>query len=110
MLQVHRNPGNDEPLSKRVDDAMQFYESFHWGTPANRLVKRRIPKTPKVGVKLGKVHSITYETVKNGERALWEHEFGEEGGKRPDLVMDQASKRLFFVGGSYDVQPEGIRD
>ncbi|MGK2953684.1 MAG: hypothetical protein ACSLEZ_15045 [Thiobacillus sp.] len=108
-LPRRRNPG---PVSHsaRVDEALAFYQQFHWGEPAKKLSRRKLSSSPKVAVKLGTLHAVTYETVKNGERALWEHEFGEEGGRKPDLVMDAKNKRLHIVGGDYDVRPEGIVD
>jgi len=99
--------GSDVPKLKR---AMERYKEFHWGDEADRVVRKKISKPPRVAVKLGKLVSVAYETHKGGEHATWEHEFGEDGGKRPDLVMDAASKRLHIVGGSYDVTPDGIID
>ncbi len=96
--------------SQRLDDAVQFYKDFHWGDDVDRVSRVKVGKPPKVAVKLGKLDAITYESVKGGERALYEHQFGEEGGKRPDLVMDAATKKLHIVGGDYDVRPEGIVD
>lgn len=116
-LPVKENPGkrrrkNPErvPQSERLRRAVSSYESFHWGDAPKRIVERKVSKVPRVGVKLGKLVSVAYETHKNGEHAIWEHEFGEEGGKRPDLVMDADTDRLHIVGGSYKVRPEGIVD
>lgn len=89
---------------------MDFYKDFHWGEDVDRVVKKRISPPPAIAVKLGKLDAVTYETTKAGERALYEHNFGEEGGKRPDLVMDAETKKLHIVGGDYDVRPEGIVD
>lgn len=69
-----------------------------------------MPRAPKVATKLGELVAVTYETSKGGELAQWHHEFGEEGGTRPDLVVDPKTKRLHIVGGSYDVQAAGIID
>jgi hypothetical protein len=102
------NPGT--PMSAKLDKAIEFYQDFHWGDEAGRIVKRKIPAPPKVGVKLGKLDAVVYSTSKGGEKATWEHEFGEDGGKRPDLVMDVDNKRLHIVGGTYDVRREGIVD
>jgi hypothetical protein len=101
------NPGSH---SERLTKAMDFYKDFHWGEEPDRAVRRPVSPPPAVAVKLGKLDAVTYETVKAGERALYEHNFGEEGGKRPDLVMDAETKRLHIVGGDYDVRPEGIVD
>lgn len=103
-LRVRKNP------SDRLSEALEFYQDFHWGEAPNKIERKRFPKPPKVAVKLGRLHSVTYHTSKGGEDALWEHEFGEEGGTAPDLVMDPKNKRLHIVGGTYDVQAAGIID
>lgn len=94
----------------KLKTALRRYKEFHWGDEADHVTKRKVSKPPRVAVKLGKLVSVAYETHKGGEKATWEHEFGEEGGKRPDLVMDAKTKRLHIVGGDYDVKPEGIVD
>lgn len=101
-----RNPSTSE----RLEDAVSFYEDLHWGEPATKVTRRRVAKTPKVASKLGELVAVTYETSKGGEHAEWEHHFGEEGGERPDLVVDPKNKRLHIVGGDYDVQAAGIID
>jgi hypothetical protein len=98
--------GNSEKLA----NAVALYKEFHWGDDADKFVERKMSKAPKLAVKLGKLISVAYETHKGGEHATWEHEFGEEGGRKPDLVMDAKTKRLHIVGGDYDVKPEGIID
>lgn len=99
-------PEEDDPLAS----AIAQYEAFHWGEPANKVTRRRVSKAPRHGVKLGVLRSVTYETSKGGELALWQHEFGEEGGEPPDLVMDPDNKKLHIVGGTYDVRTAGIID
>lgn len=57
--------------------------------------------------------SVTYETRKgdeDGGRPIhWMHDFGEEGGKQPDLVMD-GDRHLHIVGGDYRIGEAGIID
>ncbi len=98
------------PHSEQLEKAIAFYEDFHWGSAPGAVEKKRFSKRPRTAVKIGKLRSVTYETVKNGEHAAWEHEFGEEGGVPPDLAVDPETKALHIVGGSYDVRPEGIVD
>lgn len=69
-----------------------------------------MPKPPKVATELGELVSVTYQTSKGGELAMWQHEFGEEGGVRPKLVVDPRNRKLHIVGGTYDVQAAGIID
>lgn len=103
---TRRNPSTSE----RLAEAISFYDDLHWGEPANKVERKRVSRPPKVATKLGELVSVTYETSKGGELAQWQHEFGEEGGQRPDLVVDPKTRRLHIVGGSYDVQSAGIID
>lgn len=96
--------------SQRLAEAVSFYDELHWGEPADKVTRKRIPKPPKTATKLGILRSVTYEASKGGELALWQHEFGEEGGECPDLVVDPKTRKLFIVGGTYDVQAAGIID
>jgi hypothetical protein len=68
-------------------------------------------------VPIGFCHKIVYETDKhhlddsNGEVAQYEHEFSEESrGPQPMLVYDARNRKMFLVGGSYEVKAEGIKD
>jgi hypothetical protein len=107
-----RNPERVPVVTRteRLKRAVASYESFHWGDSPTKIVSRKVSKAPRAGMKLGKLVSVAYETHKNGEKAVWEHEFGEEGGKRPDLVADVDTDRLHIVGGDYKIRPEGIID
>ena len=69
-----------------------------------------VAPVPRVTTELGELAAITYSTNKGGESATWEHEFGEEGGKRPKLVADPESKQLHIVGGDYTITGAGIID
>lgn len=74
------------------------------------MVSRKLSPRPKVATELGQLVAVTYRTVKGGEKAEWEHEFGENGGKLPRLVVDPKTKRLHIVGGDYTVTSAGIED
>lgn len=93
-----------------MERAAKFYRDFHWGDEPDGFVTAEFPKPPRVATKLGTLHAVTYETVKDGEKALWEHEFGEEGGEKPDLIVDPDNQQLHIVGGDYTVEPRGIVD
>ena len=95
---------------EKWNEAAAKFKAFHWGDEPEGLKEVRIAKPPKFGFAIGEVVSIAYETTKNGEKAVWEHEFGEEGGKRPTLVADSDNHRLHFVGGDYTVEARGIVD
>lgn len=65
----------------------------------------------KPNVLVGYAHTIAYHTSKhfhNFEPSDYEHEFGEETGEKPLLAYDPRSRKLYLVGGAYEVRPEGI--
>lgn len=62
---------------------------------------------------LGEVARVLYHTKKgfhDFEPIDYDHEFGEEGGRRPRLNYDCINSRLYVTGGSYTIEPEGIRN
>ncbi len=90
--------------------AVETFEGFHWGRPARRARHVRVSPRPRELAEIGKLVAVTYETRKGDEHAQWEHEFGEEGGRRPTLAVDPDSNRLHIVGGDYRVEDRGIVD
>jgi hypothetical protein len=104
-----RNPKGGGGVYSRdpeVQRAIDFRRSFHWGIPARSISRRRVSPMPRVLVELGKIHSVTYRTKKQGESAeLYEHTFEDS---QPTLGMDIRNKRLHVVGGSYTVTADGI--
>lgn len=99
------------PTPQGLKDAERAYQGFHWGRPPRRRVAVRLPRRPRALVKLGNLEAVTYSTTKGREGFQhYEHEFGEEGGKKPVLAMDPESKRLHVVGGTYRVEDRGIVD
>ncbi|HBY64730.1 MAG TPA: hypothetical protein DEH78_33330 [Solibacterales bacterium] len=69
------------------------------------------PRLEKDHLQLGPCQTIAYHTSKAFHRfepSDYEHEFGEEGGDLPTLCYDVRSRKLYLVGGSYVVKPEGI--
>lgn len=63
------------------------------------------------GLDLGEVAAICYETAKkhigDGKRFEYVHKFGEDGGRRPRLVVDSEGMPI-LRGGDYQVKAEGI--
>ena len=108
-IKVRRNPATRE----EIEQAKKDYEKFHWGIPPRRVKVRRVAKPLRVGHKLGRLVSVTYEARKgnedNGRPIFWVHEFGEKGGRRPDLVADD-DQNLHIVGGDYRIEEAGIID
>ena len=91
--------------------ARRAYEAFQWGRKPRRVTRARVSPEPEVLAQLGQLTHVTYQTKKGSEKvALYEHAFGEEGGRRPVLALDPKSGRLHIVGGSYRVTARGIID
>lgn len=66
---------------------------------------------PKDHVTIGPATVIEYHTSKafhDFEPTNYVHEFAEEGGEEPILGFDTINQRLYLIGGSYQVRPEGI--
>ncbi len=63
------------------------------------------------GLDVGEVTHICYETAKthvgNGKTYEYIHEFGEDGGKRPHLIIDHEGMPI-LRGGDYKIKAEGI--
>lgn len=98
--------GNDA-----IERARKAFKAFHWGRSPKRVVSAKVPPRPRSLAELGRLEAIVYSTKKGRERhAHYEHEFGEEGGRKPTLAMDPDNRRLHIVGGDYDVEDRGIVD
>lgn len=68
-------------------------------------------KTGKDHLEIGAVLKIVYRTSKgfhDFEPSDYVHEFGEEGGTLPTLAYDRLNRRMYLIGGTYKVRPEGI--
>lgn len=63
------------------------------------------------GLDMGEVSHICYETAKahieGGKRVEYVHEFGEDGGRRPHLIIDHEGMPI-LRGGDYTIKAEGI--
>ena len=62
-------------------------------------------------VEIGACTHVTYYTRKGFDKfepVNYKHRFGEDGGTPPTLCADRINDRLYFVGGSYEIHPEGI--
>lgn len=91
-------------------DGGQLY--FVGGDQRLDLEALKVAKTlPRDHVLVGAVAQIVYHTSKgfhDFHASDYQHDFGEDGGTLPLLCYDTQSKRLYLVGGTYKVKPEGI--
>jgi len=91
--------------------ARDKYEALHWGLPPKRMRAVAPAPRPRALAELGKLVSVTYATNKRGDGpSYYEHQFGEEGGRRPSLAVDVDTTDLHIVGGDYTVEDRGIVD
>jgi len=101
--------GRNTVRTATTGDGGQLY--FVGGDQALKLDEWSGLSLPKDQVKLGELASICYHTSKdfhNFEPSDYEHAFGETGKARPDICYDVHSKRLYLVGGGYQVKRAGI--
>lgn len=67
-----------------------------------------IPDAPKVGIVIGDIEGIIYNTVRDGEFERYIHQFKESA--RPLFVVTPDGKQLLMVGGNFDFTERGIVD
>lgn len=76
-----------------------------------RMLVRTSADTSKDLIEIGEATRVIYQTRKemhNFERINYDHKFAEDGGIFPILFFDKLKRRMFLVGGTYQVRPEGI--
>jgi len=99
---------NPVPASKALKqkEAAFLYEDFT-GHKADHYENRTI-NLPDVGLKFGECTGIMYETVRDGVKERYCHEFKKTA--RPDLGASFDGKQIFLVGGNYRFTNRGIVD
>lgn len=75
---------------------------------ASAIRKIKASRTHKKNPSLGQgkvfLDAVAYEATKKGQkRAIWEHQFGEDGGKRPEVKVSKQGK-LYLKGGDYKIE------
>ncbi len=96
-------------LSQRADvkRAASLYERFS-GHEAEVVGKVRMPKPITVGVAIGKIAGIMYDTVRDGVAEKYIHKFAKKDA--PMLVVSPDGKQIMLVGGRYTFTERGIVD
>lgn len=68
---------------------------------------------------LGQARAIAYIKEKwhpqapdsiRGKKVVWEHPFGDEGGRKPEIFYSRRMQRLLVRGGDYTVEGVGIKN
>jgi len=104
QLRARRNPAERPSDVKR---AIRLFERFT-GHPGERIAKVVKPKIPNVGIAVGKVLGVAYETVRDGRRERYFHRFASHA--RPLLVASHDGRTVFMLGGAYTFTDRGIVD
>lgn len=97
--------------SKSVDGqikaAMTLYQKFSGHEP-EEVGRMKKPKIPDVGVVIGELEGVAYETVRDGKVEKYFHRFDKR--TRPLLVSSSDGRNLYILGGEYDFTEDGIVD
>lgn len=90
-----------------VARAADLYQRFS-GHDAEAIGKIRVPQVPRVGVAIGEVAFIGYDTVRDGVYEKYIHKFHKKDC--PLLVVSPDGKSLMLVGGNFTFTERGIVD
>ena len=91
----------------KVLDAVRLYEKFT-GEAGDEIARVSLPTPPKVGLAIGRVLLIGYETVRDGVAENYVHRFAVHA--RPLLVASHDGRSVFLLGGAYTFTDRGIVD
>ncbi len=92
--------------SHRVEKAIDLFQKFRGERP-EYLDSAKI-QVDDVGLLIGKVDGIAYETTYQGKTERYYHQFNDTS--RPLLVSSHDGKQLYLIGGSYSFTQDGIVD
>jgi hypothetical protein len=93
-------------MKDKIRRAAALFRRFS-GHEIRRAKKVKLPDD-EVTLAIGKVCGIIYETVRDGKRETYLHEF--KAKSRPLLAVSYDGKQLFLLGGAYNFTGRGIVD
>lgn len=103
----HARKMKKNPASRsRIAAAANRFARFT-GHKADRSARIRLPQD-SAGLAIGPVLAVAYETVRDGKREKYLHDF--RSGSRPTLAASSDGKSLFLLGGAYRFTDRGIVD
>jgi hypothetical protein len=100
----------DIKLAQNPEGTQLYFIGGNQSAVMNYLVESGAD-TSKDFIEIGEATRIIYETRKQedgGHVNHYDHKLGEHGGKTPILFFDRIKRKMFLVGGSYRIKPEGI--
>lgn len=89
-----------------VERAARLFTAFT-GHPVTKMRQVSLPRV-QVGLAVGPVLEIAYETTRDGKRENYLHKF--RRGARPLLAASQDGRTLMLLGGGHRFTPRGIVD
>lgn len=90
----------------RIEQAAQLYEDFT-GHQADQVDIAKIPNYD-TALCIGECLGIMYETVRDGVRERYQHDFRKKS--RPQLCITHDGRQILLIGGSYLFKDSGIND
>lgn len=87
----------------KITEAKKLYEDFS-GHKGDIVGKAKMPDIPHVMIEIGALVGVAYETVRDGKRERYFHEFD----AMPVLACSPDGKQLFVLGGKYKFTDRGI--
>ncbi len=105
MKRARKNPVPESRRSK-INKAARLYEDFT-GHDAEELGYVDF-QNPEVALAIGDVVGIIYETVRDGVKERYIHQFKVKA--RPLFAVSYDGKQLYLLNGEYDFTERGIVD
>lgn len=96
-----------ESATKELKQAMSLYKKFSGHEP-ELVGKVKITKMPEVGIIIGDLDGVAYETVRDNKKDKYFHKFNKKS--RPLLCSSFNGAQLFIINGHYDFTEDGIVD
>lgn len=95
-----------ERRESEIEAAEKLFQDFT-GHDVEEHATVRVPRMT-TGLAVGDVTGILYETVRDGKRENYIHEF--KRNSRPLLVASHDGNQLALLGGAYQFTDRGIED
>lgn len=101
-----RNPVKAANTKAKIAQAVQLYRRFRLAEP--EYIDSATYAAPDVCMVIGKCSAVCYDTIRDGKKEQYMHEFGKRS--QPILASSWDGKHLYIVGGNYDFTQDGIID
>lgn len=90
-----------------VNKAKVLYENFT-GHDSEEIGHVEKPTIPDVLAVIGEIEAIAYNTIREGKKERYIHEFAKKS--RPLFCVTPDGKQIVLIGGSYNFTERGIID